>query len=65
MLELSDDELSAGHVLQQQALFSVYTHPPPGFEGFEEDSLFFQTEIKDRVNSSWGTFDLAQVDFLY
>lgn len=47
--------------MNQQVLFSVYVHPPPDFEGYSEDSLFYQKEIADRVNSSWGTFDLAQV----
>ena len=47
--------------MNQQVLFSVYVHPPPDYEGYSEDSLFYMTEIADRVNSSWGTFDLAQV----
>ena len=54
----------AGGVMQQQVLFSLYVHPPPGFEGYGEDSLFYKTEIVDRVNSSWGTFDLAQASLL-
>ena len=53
--------LLVGGILNQQVLFSVYVHPPPDYEGYSQDSLFYNTEIADRVNSSWGTFDLAQV----
>lgn len=32
-----------------QALFSIYTHPKPQFNGFDEDSIFAGTEVGGRV----------------
>ena len=56
--------LFAADVLHKQAIFSIYTHPPPGYPPYKADSLFYGTEIQQRVNSSWGTFDNAQVALL-
>lgn len=39
-----------------QALFSIYTHPKPQFNGFEEDGVFAGTEVGGRVevwSQSW------------
>lgn len=47
--------------LFRSSLFSVYVHLPPNVSSLPETSLFFGTEISDRIEASWGSFELAQV----
>ena len=50
-------------LISKQKLFSVYTHPGLYYT-FPETSLFYGTEIDDRVDTSraWGSFDLVAAE---
>ena len=50
-------------LISKQRLFSVYTHPGLHYT-FPETSMFYGTEIEDRVDTShaWGSFDLVSAE---
>lgn len=47
-------------VLQRQHMFSVYVHNWPNSTAFTPDSLFYNTEVVNRVETEWGGHSLAE-----
>ena len=50
-------------VIAKQSLFTVYTHPTVGYY-FPETSIFYATEILDRLNMTgqWATYRVVQIE---
>lgn len=47
-------------VLQQQHMFSIYVHNWPNSTAFPPDSIFYNTEVVNRVPTEWGGHSLAE-----
>lgn len=42
-------------IFVEQALFSIYLHPSPEFNGYSKNSVFYGRSIRLRVKVTWGT----------
>jgi Core-2/I-Branching enzyme len=51
---------NASQVAAQQYLFNLYTHTPPDQPSFPRDSLFYDTEVPDRIPTYHGHHSLTE-----
>lgn len=51
---------NATNMVDNQHLFSVYVHAPPGFPDYHDESLWYGRLVQHRVKTSWGAHTLVE-----